>query len=337
MKSRIVYIGNNLKSANPTTQVLLAKLLTDLNYEVKLYSTKESKLVRLLDMCLGIIKNRNNTDFVLIDTYSSLNFYFALITSQLARFFNLKYIPILHGGNLCSRLKNNPFFSSLIFSNSFMNVSPSNYLLEEFQNKGFKTFFIPNPIVISEYAFYERETYDFNLLWVRAFDKIYNPKMAISVLNELNRRGLSVKLCMVGPDKDGSLNEVIQMAKEKNVYHFLEITGLLSKSEWIKKSTQFDIFINTTTVDNVPVSVIEAMALGLPVISTNVGGIPYLIKNSVNGILVENDDEIEMADAIAELIQNQNKAKILVRNARKKVENFDINVVKDNWQKLLTV
>ena len=55
----------------------------------------------------------------------------------------------------------------------------------------------------------------------------------------------------------------------------ITITGILRKAEWIELSKDYDVFINTTNVDNMPVSVIEAMALGMPIVSTNVGGIPF--------------------------------------------------------------
>ena len=333
---KIVYIGNNLQSKNPTTQALLSRLLVEQGFDVQVYSNKENKFLRLIAMCLGIIKNRKSTDYILIDTYSTLNFYFALITSQLARLFTIKYIPILHGGNLCSRLKNSKFYSNLIFSNSYINVSPSKYLLNEFENNGYKTMFIPNAIETSNYKFIQRKNFDYKLLWVRAFDKIYNPIMAVKVLIELINKGYKAKLCMVGPDKDGTKNEVVKLAEKKNVLPFLEITGRLSKAEWIHKAKEFDIFLNTTTVDNAPVSVIEAMALGLPVVSTNVGGMPYLIENNVNGLLVESNNENGMANAIFELIENPIKTQIITKNARKLVEEFDVENVKEKWLNLLS-
>ena len=67
---------------------------------------------------------------------------------------------------------------------------------------------------------------------------------------------------MVGPNKDGTLNDVQQLIDRYELHDSVEITGVLSKSEWHKKSEEFDIFINTTNVDNTPISVIEAMALG---------------------------------------------------------------------------
>ncbi|REE81974.1 glycosyltransferase involved in cell wall biosynthesis [Lutibacter oceani] len=331
---KILYIGNNLDAKNPTTIVLLSTLLQEIGFEVNIYSNKKNKLLRLLAMCLGVFKYRK-ASFLLIDTYSTSNFYYALVVSQLARLFNLKYLPILHGGNLPIRLKNSLYLSELIFKNAELSVAPSNYLLQHFKSNGFKTVFIPNGIELKNYPFKLRKTISPKLLWVRAFDEIYNPQMAIKVVALLKETYPNASLCMVGPDKDGSLTNAKMLAKELGVQNSIEFTGLLDKKKWIKKSEEFDVFINTTNIDNTPVSVIEAMALGLPVISTNVGGISYLIDAKIDGILVEKNNETEMANAIINLIENPIKAVNIANNARQKVANFDSVVVKEEWRKLL--
>ena len=73
------------------------------------------------------------------------------------------------------------------------------------------------------------------------------------------------------------------------------------------------------------------MALGMPVVSTNVGGLPYLIDNEIDGLLVPPKDEVVFADAIIELLTHQHKALELSRNARKKVESFTWSALKDKW------
>jgi len=329
---RIVYIGNNLSNQNPTSLVLLAALLKENNFNITVYSNKQNKLFRLIHMCWGVLKNRK-VDYILIDTYSTLNFYYALIISQLARLYSIKYIPILHGGNLPSRLIKSPILSKLIFDNSLINVAPSKYLLNEFQQKKFKTIHIPNAIQLKKYPIKKRICLEPKLLWVRAFDTIYNPEMAVKVLFEIKNKYSNASLCMVGPDKDGSLYKVKELAKKLKVFNSIEFTGFLSKKEWIKKSQDFDIFINTTNIDNTPMSVIEAMALGLTVISTNVGGIPYLIEDGVDGILVDKADYKLMADQIIKLIEENNQ--LLAENAREKVESFDSSEVVKRWMKLL--
>jgi len=101
-------------------------------------------------------------------------------------------------------------------------------------------------------------------------------------------------LCMVGPDKDETLNKAKKLATTLNIRNSITFTGVLKKEDWHKLSNNYDIFINTTNVDNMPVSIIEAMALGFPIVSTNVGGLPYLIDNKIDGLLVTPNNEKAM-------------------------------------------
>jgi glycosyltransferase involved in cell wall biosynthesis len=173
------------------------------------------------------------------------------------------------------------------------------------------------------------------LLWVRAFDKIYNPAMAVKVLSLLKATHKNASLCMVGPDKDGSLSQAKALAKQLGVAESITFTGVLPKEQWHQMSENYDIFINTTNIDNMPVSIMEAMALGLPIVSTNAGGLPYLIENGADGILIPVKDEKLMAEAIVNLLKNPSKAMEMSKKAREKAENFDENRVKQQWHKLL--
>lgn len=332
---KLLYIGNNLRGGNPTTLLKLTELLKNESFRVISASSKNNKIHRLFDMCWLILKN-NKADFVLIDTYSTQNFYYALIISQLSRLFKLKYIPITHGGNLQVRIKRNPFLSKLVFKNAFINCVPSRYLQKTFEKEGFNTIYIPNPIDIEKYVF-TKKTYKFpRLLWVRAFDKIYNPLMAIEVLAALRVWYPNATLCMVGPEKDYTKNEVLQLIEYKNLTDSVEITGFLKKEDWMEKANNYNIFINTTHIDNIPVSVLEAMALGLPVVSTNVGGMPYLIKNEYNGLLVKDGDVESMAKTIDYLIKDPKLANKIALNARADVLEFKSEKVLKKWIKLLT-
>ncbi|WP_196886345.1 glycosyltransferase family 4 protein [Aureivirga sp. CE67] len=333
---KILYFGNNLVGKKyPTTIETLSSFLSSENYEVYCSSSKNNKLLRLLDMIFTFFKKGIKTDIILIDTYSTTNFYYAFIISQLAKIFKIKYIPILHGGNLPNRLQNSPKLSSMIFTNSWKNIAPSNYLKEAFDKENYKTVYIPNNIELENYPFKNRKKLEPKLYWVRAFAKIYNPWLAIDVLKELQKDYPNAKLCMVGPDRDGCQKDVEKYIDDLELRDSVEITGILSKEDWHKKSEDFDVFINTTNVDNTPVSVIEAMALGLPIVSTNVGGLPYLLENDKDSILVSKQNKEEMISAIKLLLDNPGKVSTITKNAREKVESFDWNVVKEKWFEIL--
>lgn len=333
----ILYIGNQLSGKNKTATTIdtLSNLLRSEGFGVTTASNKKNKILRLCDMLYHIIKHRKSTDYVLIDTYSTNNFYYAYLCSKLCQFFKLKYIPILHGGNLPKRLKASPGLSAQIFKNAYINVAPSLYVMARFQEEGFKNItHIPNTIQLEDYNFKARNLDEIRLLWVRSFSKIYNPKLAVKILKSLLDDNIKTSLCMVGPDNDGSLERVKAYAKKLNVE--VEFTGKLSKRKWHKKAEQFNVFINTTTIDNMPVSVVEAMALGLAVVSTNVGGLPFLISHNIDGILIKPNDVEAFKTAILKLKSDAALVQKITINAREKVEQFDWAVVKNQWISLLS-
>ena len=178
---KILYLGNKLSKhgINKTTVETLGENLSQSGFEVVSYSSKKNSLLRILDMLLGILKHKNAA-YVLIDTYSTSAFWFAFLCSQLARLLGIKYIPILHGGNLPNRLASNPKLCKLLFDNAYVNVSPSEYLKFHFEKFGIANVIcIPNAITLSDYSFKERQIFTPHLIWVRAFAEIYHPKMAI--------------------------------------------------------------------------------------------------------------------------------------------------------------
>ena len=161
--------------------------------------------------------------------------------------------------------------------------------------------------------------------------------MAIYVLLDLLKKYPESKLCMIGPEKDGSMKNCKIIAEKYNISEKVEFAGFLPKDQWIDISSKYDIFINTTDFDNQPVSVIEAMALGFPVVTTNVGGLQYLHDDGVDALMVEKNDIEGMSHAIERIITDSTIANRLSKNARKKAQKFDWEIVKYLWQELLTV
>jgi glycosyltransferase involved in cell wall biosynthesis len=232
------------------------------------------------------------------------------------------------------RLKHNPYLCDLTFTHARYNVAPSLYLKNAFEFHGYtKVVHIPNTIEIDRYPLSPRPFDRPKLLWVRSFTKLYNPEMAVRVFHALLRKGHQAELCMVGPDSDGSLAEVRQLAQALKVP--VIFTGKLSKTEWIERSKAYNVFINTTNFDNTPVSVIEAMALGLPIVSTNVGGMPFLVEHQKHGLLVPPNDVPAMAEAILQLFEFPEQRQLMIANARQLTEQFDWQKVKPLWNAVL--
>ncbi|MEZ4856610.1 MAG: glycosyltransferase family 4 protein [Gelidibacter sp.] len=337
MKKNVLYIGSHLQSvsSNPTYSSALGSMLEEEGYEVLMASSQIQKGKRLLDMLRTTFIRRSTIDVVLIDTYSTQNFIYAYLVSQLCRVLGLPYIPILHGGNLLVRLQNNPYMSTAIFKNAYINIAPSQFIREAFEPYGFTNVrYIPNAVRLETYPYKVAVNQLPKLLWVRAFSEIYNPQLAVKVLKSLCDKGYNATLTMVGPIKDDSFKATQALATELGLS--VCFTGKLTQTEWMRLATEHSIFLNTTNFDNRPLSVIEAMALGLPIVSTNVGGMPYLITDQKEGLLVNPNDVEAMSEAVVQILEDTDLQQRLKQHARLKVTQFDWKTVKKSWSEVLS-
>lgn len=126
-----------------------------------------------------------------------------------------------------------------------------------------------------------------------------------------------LKICGVSEEE-----EVVKIVRRKYKAHFrnlsVEFTGRLNAEELAHQLCASNFYIHPSYIENSPNSVCEAMALGMPVIATNVGGINSLITNNIDGILVQEGEPYTLAAAIINLINNYENAKLLGTNARKR-------------------
>ena len=333
----ILFIGNFLTKhgLNPTSIEDLAIVLSE-RYEVKTSSDKKSSLLRLLDMAKCVISNRMGCKLIIVDVFSTRALVFSCLVILLAKWFKIPYVPILQGGNLPERFKKHPIIFNFLFSEARKIISPSKYLQASSQHINFPITVIPNYIDVKKYSFKIRQEIKPNLFWVRAIHSIYNPSMAIHVLDQIRKIYPSARLCMVGPIKDHSIDEVKKLVNKYKINDQITITGKLEKREWIELSSNYDIFINTTNYDNLPITLLEAMALGMPIVSTNVGGIPDLLNHNKTAKLVNKNDVDSMVDHIIEYIAKDEERLRITSNARELIEKeFHKEIVILKWTSLI--
>ncbi len=331
----VLYVGNKLAvhGGALTGIEILGPLLEASGYKLRYASSQRNKARRLAEMLLATFKNRKWAHFVLIDTYSTSNFWYAVAVAGLCRIFKVPYVPILHGGNLPFRLVHSPRASASLFGGARINVAPSGYLKKAFADAGFRVRAVPNPISTDKFPFKNREVAAPKLLWVRALGPMSNPAMAIRTLAEITKAHPYATMAMVGPDKAGITPELRQMADALGVK--VQFTGSLSQAQWSGLSTEFDIFINTSTVDNAPFSLVEAMSLGLFVVSTDVGGIPFVAADGADAVLVPANDHIAMAAAVLRIMGDSGLRKKLQIGAREKSHRFSPEAVIPKWDEIL--
>jgi glycosyltransferase involved in cell wall biosynthesis len=315
----------------------LAVLLSSRGWQVYMASSKVNKFARLFDMLYTVWKNRKFYQLGYIEVYSGLGFIWAEILSRLLRILKKPYVLALYGGNLPNFGKRHPRRMQKLLASTNIVLSPSLYIKELMKDFRDNIVVLPYGIDISKYQYRIRNTPKLKLLTMRAFHQIYNLQLAPKVLSLLiDGYEDCAELVMTGANKgDGSFESVIETAQKLKVDGFLNIKGFVAKESLPSIINKVDILLNTTNIDNTPVSVIEAMACGLCIVSTNVGGIPYLLEDGVDSLLVPPDDAQVMAAAVRRVLTEPGLAARLSANARKKAEQYDWSVILPKWEKLL--
>ncbi len=332
-------IGNYLTSPRHNKNVwqALAERLPSIGWEVYITSTKESQVLRLLDMLATIVIKRNHYDLAQIDVFSSKAFIYAECCARLLKTINKPFVLTLHGGGLPSFASQHPKRVAKLLSLASEVVTPSPFLQQSLSKYHSQIKVIPNGIDISSIPYKPRKSISPNLIWVRAFHQIYNPELAVRVLSSLVIDYPNTRLTMVGPDKgDGSLQIVKSLAVKLGVEGQLNILPAIPYEEVPSLLEKADIFINTTNFDAAPRSLLEAMANGVCVVSTNVGGIPWMITNFQDGLLVPPEDELAMVDAIKSLLEEPDFAMRISQNARRTAERYDWSNVIPEWDTLFS-
>jgi glycosyltransferase involved in cell wall biosynthesis len=248
---------------------------------------------------------------------------------------NKKYILFLHGGNLPFRYENSHKRVTFIFSKAYKIIAPSLYLKSYFEEKGFIIEHIPNIIELEKYPFKLRENVRPNILAIRGFGKPYNPLMTLRAVNKLKVTIPNIQLLLLGNEDDFYYKDVIQFIKQNHLKEFVTIKPKCLRDEWVAFSKDYDIMISNPVIDNTPVSIIEGMALGMCVISTKVGGVPFMVSDSEVEFVNETDDYRKLAASIMKLYFDSGRCSELSKNGRLKAESFGWEIVKSSWKNLI--
>jgi glycosyltransferase involved in cell wall biosynthesis len=299
-------------------------------------SDRMARIPRLFDIVSTVWTKRREYAMANVDVYSGLGFGLAEAACLTLRAAGKPFALTLRGGNLPKYAAKWPRRVHRLLRSATVVTTPSRYLLESMNEYRGDIQLLPNPLQLDRYTYRWRAQPSPKLVWIRSFHRTYNPTLAAEVVAEAAQEYPDVELTMVGPDKgDGSLQATKQAAAELGVSGRIHFTGGVPKQEIPRYLDRGDIFINTTNVDNTPVSVLEAMACGLCVVSTNVGGMPDLVDDGVNALLVPPNDKTAMTDAIRRVLQQEGLAQSLSHQAHCYVQQFDWVEILPRWNTLI--
>ena len=337
MLGRILFIGNFLSASEKSRSVSedLAQRLSERGWSIATSSSIGNRFLRLLDMIASSVRHGRISDIAIIEVYSGPAFMWAEVTGRILKLLGKPIVLVLHGGNLPSFSKNNHKRVSRSLRAADAVVSPSHFLQRQLSNFRNDIQVIPNAIDLIDAGADEKVRVKADIAWLRAFHEIYNPALAVKVLSIVLKKFPEATLTMYGPDKgDGSLQETKRVAENLGIIGRIVFAGQIPKTDVQGKLSGHSIFINTTKVDNTPVSVIEAMAARLAIISTDVGGVPDLLEHEKTALLVPPNDVDAMAEAVIRILTEDGLVERLSVNARREAEKYSWDIVIPQWEQL---
>ncbi len=184
-------------------------------------------------------------------------------------------------------------------------VLPSGFLLEVFACHGMRGRIVPNIVNVERFqpdAEHSLDPSAPHLVVARNLEHIYGNDIALKAFAKVLEVIPGARLSIAGSGPE--LASLTALAEQLGVSERVSFTGRLDRDEMAALYRQADVMLNPTRVDNMPNSVLEAMASGLPVVATSVGGVPFIVEHERTALLVPADDEDALASETLRLLRD---------------------------------
>lgn len=211
-------------------------------------------------------------------------------------------------------------------------VVPSDYLVDVFAPYGLEARSIPNFVDTERIVYRKRERLAPIFLSNRNLQPLYNVACSLRAFARIQAEVPEARLIVVGfgPEK----TRLEALAQELGLRD-VEFRGKVPPESMPAHYDEADIYLNSPNIDNMPNSVIEAFAAGLPVVTTSAGGIPYIVTHDHTGLMVNPDDDAALASQALRLLREPGLAERLTRAAREEcLTRYVWPAVESRWTRL---
>lgn len=248
----------------------------------------------------------------------------------IARLYGKRIILNYRSGEALDHLTNWPRTSRPILRRADVIVVPSGYLVEVFGKFGMSASPIFNFVDIERIPYRRRSTLRPVFLANRNFAPHYNVACVLRAFAIIQSSVRDARLVVAG---DGQQRDMLHaLARELGLKN-VEFLGQVPPSRMASLYDDADVYLNAPLIDNMPNSVVESFAAGLPVVTSRAGGIPYIVRHEENGLLVDCDDHRALADQALRLLANPDLALAYADRARAEVlAKYTWTAVHDQWR-----
>ena len=198
------------------------------------------------------------------------------------------------------------------------NIVLSGYLAEVFKRHKLPYVIIPNILdgnSIDQYG--KRKQIRPRFISIRSLEPLYNVECILKAFELVKTEFLNAQLLVLG---DGSCKATLESYVKKHQIEDVEFYGHVKNSDIDKYLTQADVFLSAPIIDNQPMSILEAFRAGLLVISSRVGGVPYMIEHGVTGLMFESNNYQELASLMISAVKNQTSSLSMIQRAQEQLK-----------------
>jgi len=207
-------------------------------------------------------------------------------------------------------------------------VVPSGYLADAFRRFGLHATVIQNVVDLTQFSYRPRVPLRPLLLCTRNFDNYCGVDDVVRAFRQIKSETAAARLCLVGEGKEEkSIRQLAGQLLLKDV----EFAGAIPRTRIAELYAKADIFINASRADNMPVSILEAFASGMPVASSAAGGIPHMLTHEVTGLLSPVGDPEGLANNVLRLLRNPTLARELACHAHETAKRCSWTAVRTLW------
>lgn len=211
-------------------------------------------------------------------------------------------------------------------------VAPSDFLVRVFAKHGLCADVIPNIIDLSRFTARPLRDVDVepHFIVTRNLEAVYDVATAVKAFVRVRARWPGARLTVAGTGPElAALQALVAGLGVSDAVHF---AGRIANADIAALYASANILLNPSTADNMPISILEAMACGVPVVSTRAGGIPDLVAHEQTALLVAVGDHVAMADAALRLLSDRALAQRLHDAGRQEVLRYAWPSVREQWQ-----
>jgi L-malate glycosyltransferase len=269
--------------------------------------------------------------FDVLHIFSASNFSFLLAPAPATLIGKLYGKPVIlnyHSGEAEQHLNNWRRTSLPVLQLADRVIVPSEFLVKVFAKFSVEAASISNTVEFSTFKFHRHRPLRPVILANRNFENHYNVACVLRTFAVIGQQIPQAQLLVAG---DGSQRQMLHALAAELKLKNIQFLGAIPPGNMPGLYDRADIYLNASDVDNMPLSILEAFASGLAVVTTDAGGIPYVVKDNHNGLVVERGNSEALAHCVFRLLENRNLAERLIAQARNDCRKYSWEAVGYEW------